>query len=125
MMSAWPACWAVSAMMCRSTRRTDQLAPGSNHGASGSGWGDVEVGEFGGHLVGAPRDLVVALEHSGERFPAQQLATCLISPPRQTTSSPEAAYRGFEAIAGSVPDVADTQQSAVRSPLAQAAAFFG
>ena len=37
MMSAWPACWAVSAMMCRSTRRADQRAPGSNHGASGSG----------------------------------------------------------------------------------------
>ena len=32
MMSAWPACWAVSAMMCMNTRRADQRAPGSNHG---------------------------------------------------------------------------------------------
>jgi hypothetical protein len=37
MMSAWPACCEVSAMMCSSTRRTDQRAPGSNHGAEGSG----------------------------------------------------------------------------------------
>ena len=28
----------VSAMMCRKTRRADQRAPGSNHGASGSAW---------------------------------------------------------------------------------------
>ena len=38
MMSAWPACWAVSAMMCSNAVRADQRAPGSNHGASGSGW---------------------------------------------------------------------------------------
>ena len=35
--SAWPACCAVSAMTCSSTRRTDHDAPGGNHGASGSG----------------------------------------------------------------------------------------
>ena len=38
MMSAWPACWAVSARMCSKTRRADQLAPGSNQGATGRGW---------------------------------------------------------------------------------------
>ena len=37
MTSACPQCCAVSAMTCRMTRRTDQLAPASNHGASGSG----------------------------------------------------------------------------------------
>jgi len=37
MMSAWPACWAVSAITCSSTRRADQWAPGSNQGAGGSG----------------------------------------------------------------------------------------
>ena len=38
MMSACPACWAVSAITCSSTRRADQRAPGGNQGASGSGW---------------------------------------------------------------------------------------
>jgi hypothetical protein len=38
MMSAWPACWAVSAITCSSTRRADQRARGSNQGAGGSGW---------------------------------------------------------------------------------------
>src|SRR5215472_5715979 len=38
MMSAWPACCAVSAMMCNRTRRADHDAPCSNQGASGSGW---------------------------------------------------------------------------------------
>ncbi len=38
MMSAWPACWVVSARMCVKTRRADHRAPGANHGASGSGW---------------------------------------------------------------------------------------
>jgi len=37
MMSAWPACCAVSAMMCRSTRRADHRSPGANQGAFGSG----------------------------------------------------------------------------------------
>jgi hypothetical protein len=37
MMSAWPACWAVSAMMWTSARRAVQRAPGGNQGASGSG----------------------------------------------------------------------------------------
>jgi hypothetical protein len=37
MMSAWPACWAVSVAMCSSVRRADQRAPGSYHGAGGSG----------------------------------------------------------------------------------------
>ena len=27
MMSAWPACWAVSATMCTKARRADQVAP--------------------------------------------------------------------------------------------------
>jgi hypothetical protein len=36
MMSAWPACCAVSAMMCKITRRADHRAPGSNHGLGGS-----------------------------------------------------------------------------------------
>lgn len=36
MMSAWPACWAVSAAMWRKTRRTDQKTPGGCHGAAGS-----------------------------------------------------------------------------------------
>ncbi len=37
MMSACPACWAVSATMCRNTRRAERVAPGANHGAVGSG----------------------------------------------------------------------------------------
>ncbi len=37
MMSAWPACCAVSATTCMRTRRADHDAPCSNHGASGSG----------------------------------------------------------------------------------------
>jgi hypothetical protein len=37
MMSAWPACWAVSVAMCSSVRRADQRAPGLFHGAGGSG----------------------------------------------------------------------------------------
>ncbi len=36
MMSAWPACWTVSAITCSSTRRADQRAPGSNQGAGGN-----------------------------------------------------------------------------------------
>ena len=32
-MSAWPACWAVSAMMCRKTRRADRRAPGASWSA--------------------------------------------------------------------------------------------
>ena len=37
MMSACPACWAVSARTCSRTRRADHRAPGSNQGACGSG----------------------------------------------------------------------------------------
>ena len=37
MMSACPECWAVSATMCRNTRRAERVAPGANHGAGGSG----------------------------------------------------------------------------------------
>ena len=37
-MSACPACWEISAIRCSATRRTDQRAPASNHGAEGSGW---------------------------------------------------------------------------------------
>ena len=36
MMSACPACWAVSCRMCRSTSRADQAVSGGYQGASGS-----------------------------------------------------------------------------------------
>jgi hypothetical protein len=36
-MSAWPACWAVSATMCMKTRRAERWAFGGNQGATGSG----------------------------------------------------------------------------------------
>ena len=37
MMSAWPACCAVSAMMCSRTWRADHCPPAGCHGALGSG----------------------------------------------------------------------------------------
>ena len=46
MMSAWPACCAVSAMMCRSTRRADHDSPGSNQGAFGSGCPAFRLGRL-------------------------------------------------------------------------------
>src|SRR5438270_9432835 len=46
MMSACPACCAVSARMCMNTRRADQRAPGSNQGASGSGWSPSREGRL-------------------------------------------------------------------------------
>src|SRR5579862_6233152 len=44
MMSAWPACWAVSATRWSNTRRADHDVPGGNHGASGSGWAALSDG---------------------------------------------------------------------------------
>ena len=64
-MSAWPACWEVSATMCTNTRRADQLAPGSNHGASRQRVRQVEV-DGGEHLVGAVGDLLVVGQDPGE-----------------------------------------------------------
>ena len=66
-MSAWPACWAVSATMCTNTRRAVQLAPGSNHGAAGSGC-DRSRSTVAQHLVGAVRDLLVVGQDPGERL---------------------------------------------------------
>ena len=38
MMSAWPACWAVSAITCRSTRRADQPLPEAPWFEPGARW---------------------------------------------------------------------------------------
>ncbi len=67
-LSACPACWLVSAIRCRSTRRAYQLAPGSNHGALRQRVRGVEVGQGRDELVGPARDLLVARRQPGQRL---------------------------------------------------------
>ena len=52
MMSACPACWAVSATMCRNPRRAERVAPGANHGA--------------GRIEAEGADLDRGLSHNGD-----------------------------------------------------------
>ena len=98
-------------MTCRNTRRADQRAPGSNHGASGSAW-SASRSDRRDELVGVRGDLLVVGQHAGQRLArlevpvpgvgvgtpvavhrlrpalgephpdASVAATCLISPPR-------------------------------------------
>jgi len=44
MMSACPACWAISAIKCSSTRRADQRLSGSTR-APGQWVGGIEIGQ--------------------------------------------------------------------------------
>ena len=57
MMSAWPACWAVSATMCTIVRRTLRTAPSANHGAGGSGNDASRSGSSPSRLLQQPFQL--------------------------------------------------------------------
>ena len=68
-MSAWPACWAVSAMMC-SSAAVPTSALGSNQGL-GSGCGASRAAWRGEQFVGTAGDLAVVIEHRGQRVVGQ------------------------------------------------------
>ena len=72
MMSACPACWAVSVAMCSSVRRADQRSPGGFHGAGGSGWSASRSGRVATSSSVCPATSRVLSEHARQRLRRQQ-----------------------------------------------------
>ena len=79
MMSACPACCAVSASTCNSTRRADQLAP-SRTRAPPEWLRRVQVGEGPDQVVGVPGHLVVSGQQPGQRLPLQHPESIQVGP---------------------------------------------
>ena len=85
-------------MMCRNTRRADQRAPGSNHGASGSGVGGVEVGSVATSSSVRRADLLVVGQHAG-----QGLAGLQVPVPAPRVGAPVAVHRLGAALGEAAP----------------------
>ena len=55
-------------MMCTIARRALQVAPGSNHGASGQRVRDVQIGQPGDQLVGRAGHLRISVQQRRHRL---------------------------------------------------------